>query len=205
MNDETKNTQNDDVVIDTSEFESRSKKPVENTDDLDDSVVAEESAQATVADLRAKIKTLTAEKQEYLDGWQRAKADFVNFKKRSEEERKEVVKFANESLLEELLPVLDSFTMAFANKEVWEKVDKNWRAGVEYIHTQLVSILTNNGIKELNPQGEKFDSARDEVLEFVEVESESKNHIVLSVISKGYSLNGKVVKAPKVKVGELKK
>lgn len=204
MNEENKNTQNDDVVIDTSEFDSRSKKAVENTDDLDDSVVAEESAKATVADLRAKIKTLTSEKQEYLDGWQRAKADFVNFKKRSEEERKEVVKFANESLLEELLPVLDSFTMAFANKEVWEKVDKNWRAGVEYIHTQLVGILTSNGIKELNPQGEKFDPMRDEVLEFVPVESEDKNNLIISVVSKGYSLNGKVVKAPKVKVGEVK-
>jgi molecular chaperone GrpE (heat shock protein) len=60
-------------------------------------------------------------------GWQRAKADLLNARKRDEEEKKEYIKFANERMIEDLLPVLQSFDMAMGNKEAWEKADKNWR------------------------------------------------------------------------------
>src|SRR3989344_2951801 len=88
------------------------------------------------------IPKLEAEKQEYLTGWQRAKADLVNARKRDEEERKEFIRFVNGQLIEDLIPVLASFDMATENKEAWEKADKNWRTGVEYIHAQLVKILS---------------------------------------------------------------
>ena len=178
---------------------------IESDDTLDDSVVAEESVQETIKKLREKLKKAVAEKQEYLDGWQRSKADFVNYKKRVEEEVKQIVKFANEGLIEELVPVLDSFGMAFQNKESWEKVDKNWRTGVEYIHGKLISALTSSGLKEINPINEKFDPMRDEALEFIPVTDERQDHVITEVVQKGYSLNGRIIKAPKVKVGEFKK
>ncbi len=172
---------------------------IEADESLDDSVVAEESAQETIKKLREKLKTAFAEKQEYLTGWQKAKAEFVNARKRDEESQKEFIKYANEGLLSELFPVLDSFNMAMQNKEVWEKVDKNWRMGVEYIANQLKKVLEDHGLKEIDPIGEKFDPMRDEALE-----DGKENDIVTTVIAKGYSLNGKIVKAPKVKVGEKK-
>jgi len=173
---------------------------IEKDENLDDSVVTEESAQETVKKLKEKLKKALAEKQEYLNGWQRDKADFVNARKRDEESQKEFIKYANEGLVSELFPVLESFGMAMGNKEVWEKVDKNWRMGVEYIANQLKKVLEDHGLKEIDPMGQKFDPARDEAVEYIPGEE----NMVVGVVSKGYSLNGKILKAPKVKVGEKK-
>ena len=173
--------------------------------DLDDSVVSDENAQATVKKLRAGLKKALAEKQEYLTGWQKDKADFVNARKRDQDSQKDFIKFSNENLLTELIPVLDSFNMAFGNKETWEKVDKNWRVGVEYIANQLKKVLEEHGVIELDPTGQKFDPMRDEAVEYVPMTDAAQEHAVVTVIQKGYSLNGKVIKAPRVTVGEFKK
>ncbi|MEK7501564.1 MAG: nucleotide exchange factor GrpE [Patescibacteria group bacterium] len=174
-------------------------------DNLDDSVVAEENAGDIIKKLREKLKKCEAERLEYLTGWQRAKADLINARKRDEAERGEFAKFANERLIEELIPVLGSFDMAIGNKEVWEKADKNWRTGVEYIYTQLLKVLTDFGVKEINPLNEKFDHNLHEAASYESVADEKQDQIILSIIQKGYSLNGKIIKAPKVKVGEFKK
>ncbi len=163
------------------------------------------SGNAALASLREKLEKALAEKQEYLDGWQRTKAEFVNAKKRNEEDLKEYRKFAQENLIEELLPVLQSFDMAMANKEAWEKADKNWRTGVEYIASQFKAVLEANGLKEINPIGQKFDPLRDEAIENIEVSDAAQDHSILSVVQKGYELNGKQLRPPRVKVGEFKK
>ncbi|MDD5165005.1 MAG: nucleotide exchange factor GrpE [Candidatus Pacebacteria bacterium] len=178
---------------------------IESDDTLDDSVIAEENMAETIKKLRAKLKKSQADAQEYLTGWQRAKADFVNARKRDEEERKEFIKFSNERLIESLIPVLESFDLAMANKETWEKVDKNWRMGVEYIYSQLKKTLNESGLEEVNPIGLKFDPARDEAAEYLPVTEENQDHIITQVIQKGYSLNKKQMRPPKVKVGEFKK
>ncbi len=159
----------------------------------------------TVKDLREKLKKAIAEKQEYLDGWQRAKAEFINARKRDEEDKRAMVQFATENLVAELIPVLESFEMARSNKVAWEAVDKGWRTGVEYIHSQLLKILEDHGVKEVNPIGQKFDPMRDEAIEHVVVTDEAQDHIITDVVQKGYTLNGKSLKAPRVKVGEFKK
>lgn len=171
---------------------------------LDDSVVAEENIGDTIKKLREKIKRLESEKQEYLTGWQRAKADMVNSRKRDEDERKDFIRYANEGLIADLIPVLDSFDMAMRNKEVWEKVDKNWRVGVEYIFSQLIKTLTENGLTEINPVNEKFDHAKHEAISYEPVKDEKYDHTIVEVIQKGYSLNGRIMKVPKVKVGEFR-
>lgn len=157
-----------------------------------------------IAKLKEKIKKLTAEKDEYMNGWQRERADFVNFKKRAEEEKKDYIKFANENLLEEMLTVLESFDMAFMNKEQWNSVPENWRVGVEYIHSQLVKILDENGLKEFVPKvGEKFDVKLHVAEEVVSVESEAEDGLIKAVKKKGYIMNGKIIIAPKVVVASL--
>jgi molecular chaperone GrpE len=180
---------------------------LDSSDDagLDDSVVSEEAAGDTIKKLRLNLKKALTDKQEYLTGWQKDKAEFVNARKRDQEAQKDFIKFSNENLLAELIPVLDSFSMAFGNKEAWEKVDKNWRVGVEYIANQLKKVLEEHGVTELDPTGQKFDPMRDEAVEYVPVTDAAQDHVVTSVIQKGYSLNGKIIKAPRVKVGEFKK
>lgn len=199
-----KNDVNDEIVAEV--VPESGDTVVENdADTLDDSVIAEENALEAVKKLKEKLKNSEKERMEYLTGWQRAKADLVNARKRDEADRQEFMKFANERLIDGLLPVLESFDMAIGNKEVWEKVDKNWRVGVEYIYTQLKKVLADSGLVEINPLGEKFDINRDEATEYVPVETEADDHKVVAVLQKGYTLNGRPMRPPKVKVGEWKK
>jgi len=177
---------------------------IESDDTLDDSVIGEENMAETIKKLRERLKKTTEEKQEYLTGWQRAKADFINARKRDEEERRDFIKYANERLIEDLIPVLGSFEMAMGNKEAWEKADKNWRIGVEYIYSQLRKVLADSGLEEIDPIGKPFDHNRDEAASYEPVDDKKQDHIVTQVIQKGYILNGKVLRPPKVKVGEYK-
>jgi molecular chaperone GrpE len=155
-----------------------------------------------VKKLKAKIAELSLEKQKYLDGWQRDKAEFINARKRDKEAENMLVKFAAEGLINDILPTLESFDLAIGNKAAWEKVDKNWRIGVEYIYGQLLQTLVNAGLAEINPVGTAFDPARDEASEYVPVETKNDDHKIISVKQKGYTLNGKILRAPKVVIGE---
>lgn len=161
----------------------------------------EEVPQAKIKKLRDEIKAVKKERDEYLTGWQRAKADFINARKDEEKSRSEFVKSANKELMLDILTTLDNFDMAFANKESWEKVDKNWRTGVEYIYSQLLGTLEQNGLKQLNPQGEIFDPNIHTSVESVSVEKPEDEHKILEVVQKGYMLNGSLIRSPKVKVG----
>ncbi len=150
--------------------------------------------------LRQKLEICIKEKQEYLLGWQRAKADFINTRKSDEENKSNFIKFANQGLIEELLPAIESFEMAFGNKEAWEKVDKDWRVGVEYIYGKLIGTLEHYGLKELNPVGEKFDPAQHASFENIPTDNPEEDHTIIAVVQKGYTLNGKLIKPPNVKV-----
>jgi molecular chaperone GrpE len=153
--------------------------------------------------LKAKIKELEKKNAELLDSWQRDKAEFVNTRKRDEGEKQEFLKFAKRDLIEELLPVLDAFDSAIKNKEAWEKVDKNWRVGVEYINSQLHKTLSDHGLKVINPTGEMYNEKRDEAIENISVDSKDSDGKILEVVALGYELNGKEIRAPKVKVGHF--
>jgi molecular chaperone GrpE len=154
--------------------------------------------------LKAKIKELEKKNQELLNSWQRDKADFINARKSDDDSKKEFLKFAKADIISELLPALDAFESAFKNKEAWEKVDKNWRTGVEYIHSQLLNTLQNHGLKIINPIGESYDHNRDEAIETVEIDQKENDGKILEVVSLGYELNGKEIRAPRVKVGHKK-
>lgn len=154
--------------------------------------------------IKAELKACKSEKQEYLDGWQRAKADFVNFKKRSEEERREFAKFANEEFIMELLPVLDSFEQAFRDKKNWEKASLDWRMGIEFIYSQLRTVLENHGVTEMNPLGETFDPVLHHSIEAQKVDDPADNDKIVGVTQKGYRIGEKIIRYPSVRVGESK-
>src|ERR1700744_4572343 len=104
------------------------------------------SSAQKVKDLKEKIKVLEKEKQEYLDGWQRSRADYANLQKNTDEDRKRMRGMVEENFIEDLIPVVDSFAMAMSNKEAWEKVDPTWRTGVEYISQQLMTVLKDRNL-----------------------------------------------------------
>jgi molecular chaperone GrpE len=188
------------------------KKEIEPEVDTDagDDFEFEENAEVTGPDaeqkikkLKERIKELEKKNAELLDGWQRDKADFVNARRADQENQKKFAVFAKEDIILELLQTLDSFESAFKNKEAWEKVDENWRKGVEYIHSQFSNVLSQHGLTVVSPLGEKFDHNRDEAIEMVPVENESDDGKILEVVNSGYKLHNKLIRAPKVKVGHL--
>ncbi len=158
------------------------------------------SPQDRIKHLREKLRECIKDKQEYLDGWQRLKADFVNFKKRNAEEKEYFLKFSRESIITDLLPVLESFHMAFANKEAWEKVDPAWRSGVEHIHTQFVQVLAGYGLTEIDPTGKPFDPNEQMSIGTTYTTDTAKYHTVAEVLQTGYKLGDRLIKAPKVKI-----
>lgn len=169
-----------------------------------DSEGAESTTKDKLKSLREELAKCKSERAEYLTGWQRAKADYINLKKEQEEKQADVVRFAKEGLLVDMLALADSFTMAFANKEAWEKVDQNWRIGVEYIYSQLEGVFRDNGLVEINPIGEDFDPNLHQAVATIEVDSDKDDNKVVEVSAKGYKLNSKVIRPAKVKVGEFK-
>jgi len=178
-----------------------------NNDEIveQEEVVSEEDENTPqlLSKLREKIKKLEAEKQENQNGWQRERADFVNYKKRSEEEKKEFIRFANEALISDIIPVLESFEMAFSNKKVWESLPEEWRKGVEYIHSQLLNTLKGRGLEELNPpKGEKFDPSIHIAESSSSTFDKKEDNVIIQVVKKGYRLNGKTIIPPRVVVAE---
>ena len=130
----------------------------ENDDELneeieEDIVIEREDEQPkdTIKRLRDNLKECTAKKQEYLDGWQRAKADVINSKKDFSKERERIKERAIEGVVSDLLPVLDSFEMAFVDEAAWQEIDAQWRSGVEHIHAQLKSMLKGYGVEAIRP------------------------------------------------------
>src|ERR1700733_5951555 len=125
------------------------KDEKDETEEVIDDVVFEDTAEGEgealskdkIKKLRDELKATQAEKADYLQNWQKERADFINYKKGEDERKKQTLDFAREQFTEELLPVLDAYDMMSANKETWEKVDKAWRTGVEYIHQQLLRVL----------------------------------------------------------------
>ncbi|OGI82896.1 nucleotide exchange factor GrpE, partial [Candidatus Nomurabacteria bacterium RIFCSPHIGHO2_12_FULL_40_77] len=119
-------TRDDSVESDTTEVEE-----FEYNDD------GEEDLKKTLKKLRADLKSCQKEKEEYLTGWQKERAEFANYRKGEDDRKTMFSESMREHILSRFLTVIDSFDMAFANKQAWEKVDENWRKGVEYIHSQM--------------------------------------------------------------------
>jgi len=140
-----------------------------------------------------------AQANEYLNGWKRAKADFINYKKRQEEAIAMFRKYAREDFILEFLPIIDHFNEAV--KHLPENGNQSeWVQGVVAIKAQLEGILKNHGVREIKTIGEKFSPEFHEAVEAVESEKESG--IILEELRKGYILNGKVIRAAKVKVAK---
>lgn len=161
----------------------------------------EEDLKATLKKLRKDLREVQKEKLEYLTNWQRERADFQNYKKDEAERAKRIVDMAREGFIEDLLPVLDSYDMAFANREAWEKVDKNWRMGVEYIHQQLIKTLTDQGVAEIAPNiGDGFDATLHQTIESIPTEDVAQDNSIAKVLQKGYKNGERVIRPARVNV-----
>ena len=153
-------------------------------------------------DIESLKKALAEEKEKaekYLANWQRAQADFINFKKRTEQEKEENIKFANASLMASLLPVLDDLERALDS--VSGKLSGlTWVNGIELIYRKFRSILESQGLSQIEAKGKDFDPTLHEAVLYEEGE-EGK---VIEELQKGYKFHDRVIRPAMVKVGRGK-
>lgn len=177
--------------------------------DTDDSEVEFEDIsgddQTKIVKLKAKLKSALKEKDEYLSGWQRCRADFVNAKKTSENERLGLVDSVGEAFMKDILPVLDTFDLAFSQSSNVEASVESWRTGFLGIYSKMLEILGRRGLKQIGKVGDKFDVREVEPVMAVPVDKEELDDVVTEVLQKGYTLNDKVIRPVKVRVGQYEK
>jgi len=166
----------------------------------DDDVVEEGIEQAE--DIETLQQTLAEEREKaekYLANWQRCQADFVNYKQRAEQEKGEIIEFANSTLICNLLPIMDDLERAFASVPV-ELNESNWTEGIRLIYNKLKAILEAQGLTEIKAKGEPFDPRFHEAV----MQQEGEEGMVIEETQKGYEFKGTVIRPSLVIVGKGK-
>ena len=164
-------------------------------------VADEESANV---DLSGKIQKFRQEllicerdRKEYLDGWQRAKADHINYKKDEAKRLEDTARFIASGFMQDMLPALDSFDLALGHAG-----SSDIEKGVLLIRSQLLDALKRRGLEVMSADGAVFDPALHESVG--EVESDGEEGRVAEVIQKGYFLQGELLRPARVR-GSIKK
>lgn len=147
--------------------------------------------------LKRALDEERAKAEGYLANWQRAQADFVNYKRRTEQERSEAVRFGNAALILGLLPVLDDLERALDSVPDGLAQD-NWVDGISLIYRKFKAVLEEQGVSEIEALGEPFDPHFHEAMLF----GEGEEGVVVEEIQKGYRLHDRVLRATRVKVGK---
>ncbi len=155
-----------------------------------------EPVEATLEEQLAKAKE---DAQKYLGNWQRAEADFQNFKRRVEQERSESRRFASAALIINVLPILDDLERALGSLDA-RLAGMTWFEGIALIHRKLLVLLDNAGVTPIQAEGQQFDPSLHEAVTHVDGEDGK----VLTEVQRGYKLHDRVLRPTMVVVGKGK-
>lgn len=145
--------------------------------------------------LEEELKTKEEENSELKSHIQRLQADFDNFRKQSDKQKQDLIRYANEGLITKFLDVYEDMERALENS----KTEEELREGLELIYSKMKSTLEKEGVEEIPAVGEKFDPFKHEALLTVDSPDHENNEIV-DELMKGYTLKDKVIKYSKVRV-----
>ncbi|NUM49545.1 MAG: nucleotide exchange factor GrpE [Flavobacteriales bacterium] len=139
--------------------------------------------------------------EELNDKYLRLYSDFDNYRKRTQREKVELIKFAGEEIISALLPVIDDFDRAIKNMN--ENADFNSiKEGIELIHNKFISILKSKGLENIeDSKGKELNVEMHEAITQIEAPSEELKGKIVDELEKGYKLNGKVIRYTKVVTG----
>jgi len=171
----------------------------------------EEKKDSKIEDVRKELIECEKIKEEYLAGWQRSRADFLNYKKEEFERREKIREFAENELILKIIKILDDLERA--KKEIPEDFkNSDWLQGFFQIENQFKNFLKGEKIEEINPKGEKFNPNFHEAVEEIETEKKEEKEgeeekkeesgKVLEVLEKGYKRGEVLLRAAKVKVSK---
>lgn len=163
---------------------------------------AEADGRADVSELASELAAAKAEAADLKDKWLRLNAEFDNFRKRTAKERLELIQFASENVLKNMLPVLDDMERAIANNQKTDDIAV-LREGFHLIHSKLLHILGSQGVKPMaDAKGQPFDTDQHEAITKAPAPSAEMKGKVIDVVENGYTLHDKVIRYAKVVVGE---
>ncbi len=189
-------------------MDSRKKEQDETEDDVtfeenyDEDTDTAIDSKRNIKKIKDKLKECQREKGEYMEGWQRAKSDLVNIRRKYEKEAQEAGEASERNFAKRILPILDSFSMAISNRKSWEELPEEWRKGMENIHNQLIKVLKEYNVLPFSPLNESFDPFFHEAVGTVEVNESHKDGLIVEVVQEGYIMEGEILRTAKVKVGE---
>ncbi len=151
-----------------------------------------------VEEIKKQLEEAKVKCEEYLNGWKRERADFLNYKKDEMERIGQLVKYSNEELILKIIPILDNIYLAEAH--VPEKLKGNaWINGFNLIKNQLSEFLTKEGIEPIEVLGKTFDANLMEIIG--ETEGDQPN-VVTEEAQRGYTMNEKLIRVAKVKISK---
>ncbi len=169
-------------------------------DTVPDSAVSDVAASSSDANMDAELALAREEAKSHYEKLLRAMADFENYRKRVERDKQDLVKFANETLIHELLNVLDHLDQALNHiKQSSNDEAKNLALGVELVGKQLVGALEKFGLKAVDAVGQPFDPKLHEALQMVDAEDVAPETVVAQH-RRGYVLNGRLLRPALVDV-----
>jgi len=149
----------------------------------------------------AELKEQAAKAQQYYEQLLRATADLDNYKKRTARERQDAIKYANESLLEKIIPILDNFEMALTAANATNTSVPSLQAGITMIHQQLNSAMAGAGLEEIDANGKPFDPNLHEALSQQETDDVPEGQVVQQT-RKGYKLRDRLLRPASVVVAK---
>ena len=161
-------------------------------------VLDNEAEQAELSETENALKDAKAQAEEYLAGWQRARAELINYKKRVERDQSQIYQEAAGRILKKYLEIVDDFELALKTKPS-EGEGAKWAEGIDLIYQKLLKILESEGVKPIDPQGEQFDPNLHEAVTSEESD-EFESGQVIEVLRKGYMLGDRVLRPALVRV-----
>jgi len=157
-----------------------------------------DNATAEIEALRQELEQARTQADEYLDGWQRARAEFANYKKRVDREQAQVYQTAAGNIVKRYLDVADDLERALKNRPKRGE-GAAWANGVELVHRKLLSILESEGVQPIQAEGQFFDPNLHEAVTSEDSDTHASGQII-EVLQQGYMLGDRVLRPAMVRV-----
>ena len=167
------------------------------TTDNEENMTKTDELPNDVESLKTLLEDERQKAQSFMASWQRAAADFQNYKRRVEEERSETARFASAALIINLLPMIDDMDRALKNVDT-HLAGLTWVDGIRLIHRKFQAVLEMTGVQEIEADGQDFDPSQHEAVS----QAPGEENKVVAVVQKGYRLGDRVIRPAMVVVGD---
>lgn len=157
----------------------------------------DQAAAAEIEQLQQELEKVRAQSAENFDGWQRERADFVNYRKRIERDQAQTLQNMTGNIAKRFLPVVDDLERALKNKP--QSDSASWADGIELILRKLINSLEAEGVKRMEADGQIFDPSMHEAISH----EDSPNHEsgqIIEVVQQGYMIGDRVLRPALVRV-----